>query len=286
MGTKRIAFVIDGYYGFTLYKDIKSKYEKEINFEDLVNSVCDSLGCIINEKCISPANLRLYYMGTDSKKSNPERNEYENSLMSSRFGARGRPLRYGKEKGIDTMLYSDIIEEARSGVFDYLVLFAGDLDHITLVEDLNNLGIKTILLYGEIIKDGIRTTGCSKELRNSCFKSIDLYKLLEDKEIFYSLHEQTNSMLDGTTKPKSARNIECGPSLLQRVISSVLQVIFEKEQLEGEKQSFAIQAQVGTQLKKDGVTLPIPLGVYFRSYPNIFKTGKHPLTHASTVSVL
>ena len=108
MKTNKIAFVIDGYYGFTLYKDIKRRYGKLINFEGLVNIACEALGKRIDEKCISPANLRHYYMGTSRTKNDSERDEYEDALKLSRFGARGRPLQNGKEKDARFKLWMSV----------------------------------------------------------------------------------------------------------------------------------------------------------------------------------
>ena len=317
---KTIAFVIDGYYGFTLYKHIKSVYGKVMNFEGLVNSACEALGGCIGEKCISPASLRHYYMGTDLERPNAVRNEYENALRLARFGARGRPLQNGREKGIDTMMYSGIKDEADLSAFDYLVLFAGDLDHIILVQDLKAMGIKTILLYGEIVTNGVKTTGYSKELKDCCFESIDLFELLENKEIFQSFHSHANSMTNlmketacGATgrplapvTPSVRKNYPArtnlsgqirhpavsAPSagtgsefLLQRVVASVKQVIAETEQLQGRPLAFALQAQVGTQLKRNGIVLPSSLSGYLASYPAVFRIGTHPRTQATTVSI-
>ncbi len=58
MKTKKIAFVIDGYFGLTLYSDIKNRFEKVISFEGLVSSICTALEKSTEEKYISPANLR------------------------------------------------------------------------------------------------------------------------------------------------------------------------------------------------------------------------------------
>ena len=312
MKTNKIAFVIDGYYGLVLYKDIKRKYGKVINFEGLVNIACEALGKKLDEKCISPANLRHYYMGTSRTKNDSERNEYEDALKLSRFGARGRPLQNGKEKEIDTMLYSDIKDEANAEAFDYLILLAGDLDHITLVQDLKAMGIKTVLLYGEILTKGVKTTGCSYELKSACFDAVDLYALLENDEIFSSIkHEYSMSDymkgVDSSERASSfpekyslpelsgCRSFEKNflsldkskydTDLLGKVISSVRQVIDEKEKQEGRKLAFALQSQVGIQLKRIGVTLPVPLGNFLGMYPEVFKTGAHPYTNALTVSV-
>lgn len=317
---KKIAFVIDGYYGLTLYKHIKSAHGKVTNFEGLVNSTCEGLGKCANEKCIAPANLRHYFMGTDPNIINPERNEYENALRLARFGARGRPLQNGREKGIDTMLYSDIKSEADSGLFDYLVLFAGDLDHITLVQDLKDLGIKTVLIYGEIVTNGKKTTGYAEELKDSCFDSVDLFQLLENKEIFQSSQPYAKSMtnlmkgtVDGATgravvpvTPSVRMNCPARTNhsvqtrqtavtvpqastgsapLLQRVIASVKQVITKNELIQGRTLVFALQAEVGKQLKRNGIVLPIPLSGYLASYPTVFRTGTHPRTQATTVSI-
>ena len=300
MKTNKIAFVVDGYFGLTIYKNIKSAYGKAINFEGLVDSACSALESVINEKCISPANLRHYYMGTDIERIDAERNEYEDSLKLSRFGARGRPLQNGREKGIDTMLYSDIMAEANSCSFDYLILLAGDLDHITLVQDLKSMGIKTVLFYGEIITNGVKTTGYSYELKNSCFSSVNLFELLDNEDIFQSANGTTNLMTsfmkktnpslgsrmvlksNSSSVPTIANTVD---SSLEDVISSVKQVISEKEQSQGRKLAFALQAQVGLQLKKNGINLPMPLGNFLKSYPNVFRTGTHPATQALTVSI-
>lgn len=322
MKTTKIAFVIDGYYGLTLYKDIKKTCDKVINFEALVNTACLALGNRIGENCISPANLRHYYMGTNSERLDSIRNEYEDSLKLSRFGARGRPLKNGKEKGIDTMLFSDIKEEANAGAFDYLILLAGDLDHITLIQDLKDMGIKTVLMYGEIVTNGKKTTGCSQELKNACFDSVDLYELLDNEDIFIPVKKTSNSITEfmkgsnlGGFKVRSSeqlsstasyqtpvkkefplflnrilsKNNTCSqkqqPGLLDDVITAVKQVIKNAEVIKGHKLVFALQAQVGTYLKRNGIVLPKPLGEYLDSYPDVFMTGTHPVTQALTVSV-
>ena len=298
MKTNKIAFVIDGYYGLTLYKDIKRKYGKLINFEGLVNVACAALGNKLDDKCISPANLRHYYMGTSRFKNDSERDEYEDALKLSRFGARGRPLQNGKEKGIDTMLYSDIKDEANSEAFDYLILLAGDLDHITLVQDLKAMGIKTVLFYGEILTNGVKTTGCSYELKAACFDSVDLYSVLENDEIFSGIkceYSMSDFMKGHNSFARTVIKTENFPvlsdvckkdtDLLEKVISSIKEVIGEKEKQEGRKLAFALQSQVGLQLKRIGITLPVPLGQFFSTYPTVFKTGTHPYTNALTVSV-
>lgn len=300
MKTNKIAFVVDGYYGLSLYRYAKSEFGKIINFEGLVNSACTALENIIQEKCISPASLRHYYMGTDLNNVNSVRNEYETALKLSRFGARGRPLQNGKEKCIDTMLFSDIKDEATAGVFDYLILLAGDLDHITLVQDLKSLGIKTVLLYGEIITNGIKTTGYSHELRDACFNSVDLFEILDNGDVFKNTKYQHTSMTELMRSPMPKTSIVMKPEnhavqqedelgkedlTLKGVVDAVQEVISEKEKIEGQKVAFALQAQVGTQLKKNGVELPVGLKQYLESYPQIFRTGTHPVTQALTVSV-
>ena len=300
MKTNKIAFVVDGYYGLSLYRYAKSEFGKIINFEGLVNSACTALENIIQEKCISPASLRHYYMGTDLNNVNSVRNEYETALKLSRFGARGRPLQNGKEKCIDTMLFSDIKDEATAGVFDYLILLAGDLDHITLVQDLKSLGIKTVLLYGEIITNGIKTTGYSHELRDSCFNAVDLFEILDNGDVFKNTKYQHTSMTELMRTPMPKTSIVMEPKnpavqqeneldkedlTLKGVVDAVQEVISEKEKIEGQKVAFALQAQVGTQLKKNGVELPVGLKQYLESYPQIFRTGTHPVTQALTVSV-
>lgn len=65
--TATVAFIIDGYFGFKLYKHAKGSCGKTIDFEELVDSTCKILGDTIGQKCVSPANLRQYYMGKDSR---------------------------------------------------------------------------------------------------------------------------------------------------------------------------------------------------------------------------
>ena len=239
-------------------------------------------------------------MGTDLNNVNSVRNEYETALKLSRFGARGRPLQNGKEKCIDTMLFSDIKDEATAGVFDYLILLAGDLDHITLVQDLKSLGIKTVLLYGEIITKGIKTTGYSHELRDACFNSVDLFEILDNGDVFKNTKYQHTSMTELMRSPMPKTSIVMEPKnpavqqeneldkedlMLKGVVDAIQEVISEKEKLQDRKLAFAFQAQVGTQLKKNGVELPVGLKQYLESYPQIFRTGTHPVTQALTVSV-
>lgn len=312
MKTSKVAFVIDGYFGFTFYKHIKSTYGKVINFDNLVNSSCKALGKLLDEKCISPANLRQYYMGTDLERKDPNRIEYERALSISRFGARGRPLKCGKEKCIDTMLFSDIKEEATAGAFDYLILLAGDLDHITLVQDLKAIGVKTILIYGEIVGNCVKTTGYSEELRRACFNSVNLMDLLDDQEIFQKTKYQSSSMTKimkaksekrGIQQPASQsvvhseRNTVCRPayklvatvhpkkSLLQNVIDAVNQTFALKQAQLGKRVPFVYQDNVMALLKQNGIKLPLPLNLYLNSYPTVFRTGAYSETRSLIVSI-
>ena len=84
----------------------------------------------------------------------------------------------------------------------------------------------------------------------------------------------------------SSDNVKSDTDLLDKVILSIRQVIGKKEKQEGRKLTFALQSQVGIQLKRDGVVLPVSLGEFFSTYPDFFKTGTHPYTNALTVSVL
>ena len=84
-----------------------------------------------------------------------------------------------------------------------------------------------------------------------------------------------------TRRPTSLTNA----ALLQAVIAAVNYVICEKENRQYRRLSFAFQAQVGNQLKSSGIVLPKPLGEYLADYPQIFRIGTHPYTHAATVSI-
>lgn len=312
MKTNKVAFVIDGYFGFTFYKHIKSTYGKVINFDNLVNISCEALGNILEEKCISPANLRHYYMGTDLERKDASRIEYEIALSLSRFGARGRPLRCGKEKCIDTMLFSDIKEEATAGAFDYLILLAGDLDHITLVQDLKAMGVKTILLYGEIVNNGVKTTSYSEELRRACFDSVNLMELLENQYIFQSAEKESSSMTKFMKSKPSNHNVQqplrqsmhqpvrntvrhparrsvvtvhTRKTLLQNVIDAVNQTFALKQEQLGKRVPFVYQTKVLDQLNQNGIRLPMPLNQYLDSYPTVFRTGAYSDSRSLIVSL-
>ena len=312
MKTNKVAFVIDGYFGFTFYKHIKSTYGKVINFDNLVNISCEALGNILEEKCISPANLRHYYMGTDLERKDASRIEYEIALSLSRFGARGRPLRCGKEKCIDTMLFSDIKEEATAGAFDYLILLAGDLDHITLVQDLKAMGVKTILLYGEIVSNGVKTTSYSEELRRACFDSVNLMELLENQYIFQSAEKESSSMTKFMKSKPSNHNVQqplrqsmhqpvrntvrhptrrsvvtvhTRKTLLQNVIDAVNQAFALKQEQLGKRVPFVYQTKVLDQLNQNGIRLPMPLNQYLDSYPTVFRTGAYSDSRSLIVSL-
>lgn len=84
-----------------------------------------------------------------------------------------------------------------------------------------------------------------------------------------------------TRRPTSLTNA----ALLQAVIAAVNYVICEKENRQYRRLAFAFQAQVGNQLKRSGIDLPKPLGEYLADYPQIFRIGTHPYTHAATVSI-
>ena len=176
-GIANVAFIIDGYFGLTLYKHIKQVLGKTVDFNTIVNSSCAELERCIGKKCVVPTNLRVYYMGKNLDNLNSTCNRYEENLQLARFAAKSRPLHGGREKGIDTMLYSDVMALARSGTINFLILLSGDADHIILVQDLKEMGIKTLLLYGEIMARGRRVTGCSSELRRACFHSVNLLNL-------------------------------------------------------------------------------------------------------------
>lgn len=312
MRTNKVAFVIDGYFGFTFYKHIKSTYGKVINFDNLVNSSCKALGKLLDEKCISPANLRHYYMGTDLERKDASRIEYEIALSLSRFGARGRPLRCGKEKCIDTMLFSDIKEEATAGAFDYLILLAGDLDHITLVQDLKAMGVKTILLCGEIVSNGVKTTSYSEELRRACFDSVNLMELLENQYIFQSAEKESSSMTKFMKSKPSNHNVQqplrqsmhqpvrntvrhparrsvvtvhTRKTLLQNVIDAVNQTFALKQEQLGKRVPFVYQTKVLDQLNQNGIRLPMPLNQYLDSYPTVFRTGAYSDSRSLIVSL-
>ena len=295
--TATVAFIIDGYFGFTLYNNINQVHGKVIDFNKVVNATCAELERRIGRKCMAPTNLRQYYMGKNLDNPNPACNKYELSLQAARFGARSRPLHGKREKGIDTMLYSDVMKWAQYNTFEYLVLLAGDADHVILVEDLKQMGIQTVLLYGEIMTQGRRSTGYSSELRDTCFHSINLFNFVGKSK----LHHLNNSSTSGKTvhspatgfrapsnnnKPTSQNRPRNTSNLLQKVQTTVKQVIAEKEQSQGRRLAFAFQSQVGIQLQRNGINLPVSLGEYLASYPNIFRVGTHPTTQALTVSII
>ena len=297
-GIANVAFIIDGYFGLTLYKHIKQVLGKTIDFNTIVNSTCAELERRIGKKCVVPTNLRVYYMGKNLDNLNSTCNRYEENLQLARFAAKSRPLHGGREKGIDTMLYSDVIKWAQSHTFDFLVLLAGDADHVILVQDLNDMGIPTLLLYGEIMTKGRKTTGCSSELKQACFHSINLFNLLNragnrpSGNATMSSKRTNHIPATGFRSPSPTHKavFQATPrnnsNLLQKVQATVRQVIAEKEQSQGRRLAFAFQSQVGTQLQRNGINLPVSLGEYLASYPNIFLVGAHPITQAATVSII
>lgn len=271
---KKVFVAVDGIFGLDLFQHAKEKFHKVLDFGGLIQDVCRRLGAKDGCQVLAPKVLRQCYIGAIAKCWNPDRREYENALRNARVGMRGWPLySNGKEKGIDTMLFSDVIEAAQLDYFDYLVLLTGDLDHITLVQELKEMGKETVLITGKVCdEDGLEKTGYAKELKNSCLETINIFSLIDDPKVFK----------DAPAIPAVAADKKQIP----QVVQAIDEVMAEKSKEMGKSMAFAYQDQVEARLVQNGTPLDMPLDKYLVSFPTIFRVGRTWFSPRKTVSII
>lgn len=85
----------------------------------------------------------------------------------------GHDMRGTEEKGIDTMIATDLVRLAWEGAFDIAVLVSADQDFVPAAEHLQNKGIK-------VIQAGFPPNGML--LKQKCWGSIGLPKLMPEFE--------------------------------------------------------------------------------------------------------
>ncbi|MFA6328462.1 MAG: NYN domain-containing protein [Candidatus Micrarchaeia archaeon] len=73
-------------------------------------------------------------------------------------------VRVTKEKGVDVLLVSDAIEQARTKQFDAIILLSGDADFVPAINLIRTFGVKTVNLH--------TYSGSSTELRQACHEHI------------------------------------------------------------------------------------------------------------------
>ncbi|MBR4684464.1 MAG: NYN domain-containing protein [Spirochaetia bacterium] len=271
---KKAFIAVDGIFGFDLFQHGKEQYHKVLDFGGLIQDVCQRLGTKGDCQVLVPKVLRRCYIGATTKCWNPVRREYETALRNAKFVMPGRPLcSNGKEKGIDTLLFSEVIEAARYDYFDYLVLLTGDLDHITLVQDLKEMGKETILLTGKVCgEDGLEKTGYSKELENNCMETIDIFSLIGEPKVFKDV--------------PAIPAVAADKKQIPQVVQAIVEIMAEKSKEVGKTAVFAYQDMVEARLVQNGTQLGMPLGEYLVSFPTIFKVGCVWFSQRKTVSLI
>lgn len=265
---KNISFIIDGFFCFNLYQHAKNTHHKVLNFAGLVRAICKRMAAKVGCEIVAPKILRNCYMGLSV--DIPDLLDYEIALSDARFGMRRRPLVNGKEKAIDTMIQSDIKEAAQDGFFDYLFILAGDFDHDTLVGDLKDLEIGTILVTGEY-RDGKNITACSEKLKSNCFETIDIFSFLNNPDVFEDMPATPTDSTD--------------EELLQQVKQVVQEMMDEKTKELGRQMVFALQFSVAKKLEQLGIKLGITLSEFFAKHQDVFKVGIDAAPFRKTVSI-
>ena len=271
---KKVFVAIDGIFGLDLFQHGKEQYHKVLDFTGLIQEVCQQLGVKNGCQVLAPKVLRQCYIGAIAKSWNPLRREYETALRNARFGMRGWPLySNGKEKGIDTMLFSEVLEAAQLDYFDYLVLLTGDLDHITLVQELKEMGKETVLITGKVCgEDGLEKTGYAKELKNNCLETINIFSLIGNPKVFK----------DAPTIPA----VVADKKQILQVVQAIEEIMAERSKEMGKSMVFAYQDQVEARLVQNGIPLDMPLGKYLVSFPTIFRVGRDWFSPRKTVSII
>lgn len=71
---------------------------------------------------------------------------FDDVLMNENVITHYRPIQGNNETGIDVMLSLECLDLAMRGVFDMVALVAGDSDFVPLVNKLNRIGVRVMLL--------------------------------------------------------------------------------------------------------------------------------------------
>ncbi len=314
----KLLIVIDGYFILELYRKAIG-LGKKVNFTGLITYITQLLqqkygnNIIVSMEC---------YIGLNPHPS-PIETKFLTELRNAGFAIHGRQIRpNGKEKGLDGEIVWHIAEKAILGIIDALILLAGDFDHITPIQNLKLRNIPTFLVSG-ISKAS--DSYYSADLKDACEEFYDFFELLENPKTYSSIPAYTNHspravvgkkpvhiakpapvptpIVSASTRPvvhkkpvsavqtpivkRNPRNPSLTPAqiLQNKVKGTIADVIQAQSQKQGRHLVFALQSEVGKELRRRGITLPESLGSYLAARPSVFRVGTHPYTQARTVSV-
>lgn len=304
----KLLIVIDGYFILELYRKAIG-LGKKVNFTGLITYITQLLqqkygnNIIVSMEC---------YIGLNPHPS-PIETQFLTELRNAGFAIHGRQIRpNGKEKGLDGEIVWHIAEKAILGIIDALILLAGDFDHITPIQNLKLRNIPTFLVSG-ISKAS--DSYYSEDLKDACEEFYDFFELLENPKTYSSIpaysnhspravvgkkpvhiaksasvpgiHKKPVSAVQTPIVKRNPRNSSLTPAqiLQNKVKGTIADVIQAQSQKQGRHLVFCLQAEVGKELKRRGITLPESLGSYLAARPSVFRVGTHPYTKARTVSV-
>lgn len=178
----RVRIVIDGYFALTLYR-----FSKKCGFLPLMMAFFFYIVKKLEQKYKTNFVIeRLdYYMGYNPKPS-LDQIELESALRSAGFAAHGAPLKKrGKkyiEKGLDSQTTQEITLDADHGLFDMLILCAGDEDLSSMLIKLKHYSIPTVLVTDRVEET---STSYSKKLADSAEEVIPFTKELKQNPGLY-----------------------------------------------------------------------------------------------------
>lgn len=147
-------FSIDGNYGFHLFQYLKDVQHKLINWRRLEAHIRKFFTDKAGEDCL--INVRNYYIGNSyriddrSTKEGLDRKDYQNSLTMANFQPYLIQKQGQKEAGVDIRLAIDAVKHMTDEGVKYFVLFSGDGDFCTLLDELHDAGKEVLLLHSNV----------------------------------------------------------------------------------------------------------------------------------------
>lgn len=174
----RAMIFIDGHY---FEKHIKTKYDGEINYSQLVKYLClkSQLGRLELIRCYFydgqpdlEQNLSFLDEPEQTQRKNELQNQYQKkkdelekiamldyfevrkgkAVYNKTFNKKGKEEWTFRQKGVDSLIAIDMLTKAYQGQYNIGVLIAGDSDFIEIVKSVKDSGVRIMGAYfGECI---------------------------------------------------------------------------------------------------------------------------------------
>lgn len=216
----RVAIFVDAGYAYAQGGESISGSKQRHNLELNESAFICKLREIANRQTGDMPLLRIYwYDGLLRGRMSPEQERLADmDNVKFRFGT----LRYGRQKGVDSLIVTDLIELARNQAISDAVLLSGDDDVRIGVEIAQSFGVRVHLI-------GIESSSGQGSQSRLLLQAADTTTELSGVEVQTFLKVRSESDADSAEASRADASNDGMPQLLDNVVDELVPTLSQAE---------------------------------------------------------